>query len=392
MTTSINNLPNSLEIKDDDYILIEQTSSNKISVSDFKSNISRLSGTESAKKEADSFLEKEELFKSKIQKATNHILEVKQTIANMVNQLLDSDDVQPNDESIISGINRIESNSSLKRYYEDNATDLSFLFKNASMEVAPMFNTENATSMTEMFSNCSNLISVPLYNTINVKNVHLMFYNCVKLNTIPLFNTSNVTNMYGMFSGCKELNSVPMLDSSNVTDVQEMFKNCTNLISIPRLNLKKVTNMCDMFYNCQSLESVSLDTANVVNMRDMFYNCQSLKSVSLDTSNVVNMRDMFYNCQSLESVYLDTKNVTVMSDLFKGCVNLTKLRFNPDAGYIKDFSISDCTKMTSEDLVAMFESLPTPKASRTITLGSVLLGKLSEEQKQIAINKGYVLS
>ena len=369
MTTSINNLPNSLEIKDDDYLLIEQTSSNKISVSDFKSNISRLSGTESAKKEADSFLEKEELFKSKIQKATNHILEVKQTIANMVNQLLDSDDVQPNDESIISGINRIESNSSLKRYYEDNATDLSFLFKNASMEVAPMFNTENVTSMIEMFSNCSNLISVPLYNTINVENVHLMFYNCVKLNTIPLFNTSNVTSMYGMFSGCKELNSVPMLDSSNVTTVQEMFKNCTNLISIPSLNVKKVTNMCDMFYNCKSLKSVSLDTSNVVNMRDMFYNCQSLKSVSLDT-----------------------KNVTVMSDLFKGCVNLTKLRFNPDAGYIKDFSISDCIKMTSEDLVAMFESLPTPKASRTITLGSVLLGKLSEEQKQIAINKGYVLS
>lgn len=391
MTTSINNLPNSLEIKDDDYLLIEQTSSNKISVSDFKSNISRLSGTESAKKEADNFLEKEELFKAKIQKATNHILEVKQTIANMVNQLLDSDDVQPNDESIINGINRIENNSSLKRYYEDNVTDLAYLFKNANMEVAPMFNTENATTMNEMLSNCSNLISVPLYNTINVESMHLMFCDCVKLNTIPLFNTSNVTSMYGMFSGCKELNNIPMLDASNVTDMQGMFKNCTKLISIPRLNVKKVKSMCDMFYNCQSLESVSLDSTNVTDMNGMFYNCKLLESVSLDTTNVTNMRDMFYKCQSLKSVYLDTTNVTNMNYIFDDCANLVSIRFNPDAGNIADFSISSCTKMTSEDLVAMFESLPRI-IRKTITLGSVLLGKLSEEQKQIAINKGYVLA
>ena len=104
------------------------------------------------------------------------------------------------------------------------------------------------------------------------------------------------------------------------------------------------------------------------------------------------MMYMFSSCKLIQEVYLDTTSVQNMKYIFNYCYNLTKIRFNPDAGNITDFSISDCTKMTSKDLVAMFESLPTPKASRTITLGSVLLNRLTEEQKQIAINKNYVLA
>ena len=104
------------------------------------------------------------------------------------------------------------------------------------------------------------------------------------------------------------------------------------------------------------------------------------------------MQYMFYNCKLIQEVYLDTTSVQNMEYIFNYCNNLIKIRFNPDAGNIADFNISNCTKMTSEDLVAMFESLPTPKTSRTITLGSILLGRLSEEQKQIAINKGYILA
>ena len=299
MPITISELPKALQVKDEDTILVEQNYSKKISISDFKDNISRLSGLDDVKNQTNEISNKRELLKSKLEEASNHILNIKQTMAEMLNQILDSDDVEANDESIINGINRIESNKCLKEYYEKYVTSMAKLFiNNTIMEVAPDVNTENVTDMKYMFSGCTNLTTVPEYNT------------------------------------------------GNVTDMQYMFYNCTNLTTVPEF----------------------------------------------DTRNVNNMQYMFYRCKLIQEVYLDTTSVKNMEYIFLFCYNLTKIRFNPDAGNIADFSISDCTKMTSEDLVAMFESLPTVQYTRTITLGSTLLNRLTKEQKQIAIDKNYKLS
>ena len=59
--------------------------------------------------------------------------------------------------------------------------------------------------MSEIFSNCSSLISLNLFNfnTNKVINMSYMFRNCSSLNYLNLsnFNTNKVTNMDSMFDG-----------------------------------------------------------------------------------------------------------------------------------------------------------------------------------------------
>lgn len=159
-----------------------------------------------------------------------------------------------------------------------------------------------------------------------------------------------------------------MLDTSNITDMSSMFSNCTKLTTIPPLDTSNVTNMGYMFNLCTSLTTIPL----------------------LDTSNVTNMKSMFYNCANLMTIpLLDTSNVTNMSYIFDLCRNLTTIRFNPNANNIVNFAIDSCTKMTTEDLTGMIESLPTITKSIKITMGSTLISRVSEEAMEMLLTKGY---
>ena len=183
-----------------------------------------------------------------------------------------------------------------------------------------------------------------------------------------------------------------MFDTSNITDMGSMFSNCANLKTIPLLDTSNVTNMGYMFNLCTSLTTIPLlDTSNVTNMKSMFYNCANLTTIPLlDTSNVTNMDRMFYNCANLTTIpLLDTSNVTNMSYIFDLCKNLTTIRFNPNANNIVNFAIDSCTKMTTEDLTGMIESLPTIRKSIKITMGSTLISRVSEEAMEMLLTKGY---
>ena len=166
-------------------------------------------------------------------------------------------------------------------------------------------------------------------------------YNLIQYN-----DTSNVTNMGDMFYGCSNLTTVPSLNTSNVTDMSYMFRNCTNLTSIPLLNTSNVTDMSFMFDYCTNLTTVPS---------------------------------------------LNTSNVTDMSYMFRNCTNLTKISMlNIGA----DLDISSCTKMEKEAIVEVLNNLKdlSGQTSKTLTLGSTLLVKLTTTDKLIATNKNWVLS
>ena len=86
-------------------------------------------------------------------------------------------------------------------------------------------NTEKATDMRFMFSNCSSLTSLDVskFNTANVTNMSYMFYNCEALTSLDVthFNTANVTNMSYMFYNCKALTSLDVthFNTANVTNM-----------------------------------------------------------------------------------------------------------------------------------------------------------------------------
>ena len=165
-------------------------------------------------------------------------------------------------------------------------------------------------------------------DTENVTSISNMFVGCSKLTTVPLLNTSNVTNMTYTFENCKALTTIPLLDASKVTNMSYMFNNCQVLTSIPQLNTSNVTNMDSMFYNCTSLTAVpALDASKVTNMSGMFYNCTNLKSI-LMTNIGVNLNisaSTQFERSDLLVILNNLKTVTSTQKLTMGVTNLAKL-------------------------------------------------------------------
>ena len=232
-------------------------------------------------------------------------------------------------------------------------------------------------------------------------------------------DTSNVTNTSSMFKNCSSLQSLDVSNwnTSNVTNMNSMFKNCSSLQSVGDLSnwdTSKVTNMYGVFSGCSSLQTLDVsnwDTSNVTSMSDMFSNCSSLQSLDLsdwDTSNVTNMGLMFYNCDLLQSLDLsnwDTSKVTAMSSMLNYCIKLTTLIGGRTIDEVLSNNIStfnglkinislDSTILDRASLRAIINGLAdlTGSSAQTITLGSTLITKLTEEDIAVATAKNWTIA
>ena len=160
-------------------------------------------------------------------------------------------------------------------------------------------------------------------------------------------NTKSGTNFYGMFENCTSLTTIPQLNTSNGTNFYGMFKNCTSLTTIPQLNTSNGTSFYGMFSNCKSLTTVEL-------------------------TSFISSNGMFYYCLALENLTV-TGTITVNNN---------------------DLSLSDSPKLTVDSLMSVINALSdnTGGTTYTVTLGATNLAKLTDEQKQIAIDKNYTLA
>ena len=220
--------------------------------------------------------------------------------------------------------------------------------------VPDVFDFTNVVDMRNMFESCSYLNAIPQIDTSNVTDMSYMFPRCHGLRSIPLLNTSNVTNMRNMFDDCTQLTTVPQMDTSNVTNMERMFQSCSELITIPQLDMSKVTNLVCLFYGCSKLESVPL----------------------LECGNVTNAGSMF------NPSYLgDQVNLTYMG----GFKNLKA-----------DLNIQKAPNLTVQSLMNVINNLYDfvgngSTTTKTLTLGTTNLNKLTDEQKAVATNKGWSL-
>ena len=166
------------------------------------------------------------------------------------------------------------------------------------------------------------------------------------------------------FEGCWQPS-----DSANVTNMSYMFSYCSELTAIPQLDTSKVTDMYYMFYYCSELTTIpQLDTSKVTNMNGTFYYCSKLTTIpQLDTSKVTNMNSMFYKCYGLEAIHMTNINANL--------------------------SISASTLFTREALVEIIGNLKAQTSgSKTLTMGSTNLAKLTDEDKAVATGKGWTLA
>ena len=258
-------------------------------------------------------------------------------------------------------------------------TDLSNMFYNCSSLLSlsnlSKINTSNIKAMDNMFNGCTSLNSLPdisEWNTSNVLKMENIFSHCSKLSYLPdisKWNTDSVEDMSFLFFKCSSLSSLPDISNWNVSKVKfmtDIFSECSSLKSLPDISKWKINNlqnMADMFNGCSSLLSLpdisKWNTSNVSNMSHLFTRCSSIKALpdisSWNTSNVNTMNSMFGNCSSLE--YLPdlsnwkTSNVEDMNDMFNSCSSIVSIPDikNWDTSKVKDmsFMFGGCNLLTS---------------------------------------------
>ena len=126
--------------------------------------------------------------------------------------------------------------------------------------------------------------------------------------------------------------------------------------------------MNQMIRNCGELKTVPLfDTSKVINMYGMFDTCTMLISIpAFDVSKLESAQNMCYACSKLEEIHM--RNIGT------------------------DLDIHWSTKFTREALLEIIGNLKTVTSTKTLTMGSTNLAKLTEEDKAIATNKGWTLA
>ena len=263
--------------------------------------------------------------------------------------------------------------------------------------------TMKPTGMEFRFLDWKKLQVVPSLDFTGRTDTQRLFSGCSSLKYIEnITGTENVTSMGYMFSGCSSLTSIPQMVTSNVTSMNYMFNDCTSLTSIPQMVTSNVTSMNSMFSGCSSLTSIpQMVTSKVTDMYFMFSSCRSLTSIpQMNTSKVYNMGYMLSNCDSLTSIpLLDCSSVTYTVSPF-GFSNMNKLT---DLGGFKDLKISwdygfldRVPNATVESLMNVINNLYDLTANglsgKTINFGTTNLNKLTDEQKAVAINKGWTLT
>ena len=210
-----------------------------------------------------------------------------------------------------------------------------------------------------MFTDCQSLTSVPHFDTSNVKNMSYMFSGCNNLTSVPLFDTSKVISMSSMFRYCYALTTIPELDFSNITSLGYMFNACSSLKELPNLNIKKVKSF-DSAWMATKVEKIGI-----------------------------------MDCDSVENAQyiLTYSELTTLTD-FGGFRNLGKKSnlTNTNSSYF----ISNIPNLSYDSLLnilnLLYDRASAGYSILTIKLHPNHMALLSDDDKAIAINKGWSLT
>ena len=257
-------------------------------------------------------------------------------------------------------------------------------------------NTENVTSMAQMFLGCRNLaeLDVTHFNTANVTSMISMFNGCMGLTSLDVtnFNTVNVTDMSYMFSYCNKLKEIYVSDKFVTDDVRfssGMFSGASSLSGDIDWKSVKVNDKTyaktdggyfrdkaydnrpwvkyadgTLTFRCgykKTLGKNEYELNSGENLPAWNTHCDDINLVVFEAS-FANARPTscyawfknFKNLTQIEGIEnLNTENVTSMAKMFSFCQELSELdvtHFN--TANVKNMShmFSDCSGLTSLDV------------------------------------------
>lgn len=249
------------------------------------------------------------------------------------------------------------------------------------------------------FSSCESLETIEIPSTVTEIGSSA-FSNCTSLSNITVHDDNQLTLGEYSFRQCANLTNTDVENLLNHTQslYLHVFEYCTNLTE---LNIPFCWSY--MFNGCTNLKNVTVDsTLTSGNLGTYTFNkCTNLEYVELK-GNVVTLGSSFLAyCSALKTLKLPstitdqtslTYSVKSYYYFLMGCTALENIELGDDWNASIRFDVSE--NITVNSMVSMFNALKdlTDSTTKTLTLGSVNLAKLTDEQKSIATNKNWTLA
>lgn len=188
------------------------------------------------------------------------------------------------------------------------------------------------------------------------------------------------------------------------TDYQEAFAYAywNNNIFKPKYDLV-LTNGTSMFYYNKEITNIKaslencgvvLDTSGATTLANMFYRAKSEEIPTIDVSSATDTSRMFYSEDiiTIEKVIF-SENTVIASNIFNSAKGLKNIVIGGEI--CSDISFSACTKLTHDSLMSIINHLKDfsgTTTTKTCTLGTTNLAKLTNAEKKIATDKGWSLA
>lgn len=277
-----------------------------------------------------------------------------------------------------------------------NLYDLYQMFRGATM----MFNdpvvfnvdTKNILRCSSMFRYLSSYTSLDLTN-FDVSNIWEMDYMFASSNVPGLitgvWNSKNVKKMNYIFSSSsfQELDLSSWVVSSACTDLSYAFSNASVLssLNVSGWDTSNVTTLKNFCYLCSNLGQLDLSswTIKATNVDSAFYGCSSLQTLKLGENFNPKVSSIgFFNTSTYQDIELTMgNNSDFSSNTGASTFILTKIWRGTDA-----------TKIARFETFANSLGTCTSAYTRTIQIYKNLYDVLTDEQKALITDKGYVLS
>lgn len=276
----------------------------------------------------------------------------------------------------------------------------------------------------EVFYNCTNLESISYgdkaMNNMTAIDIYYCKY-CSSLKTIVI--PPNVTTIgQEAFSRCTSLSNILISDNAKFSISTGCFEYCHSLTDADVMNLISHSSSIggNTFRYCEGLNNVEI----TLNSSTMFGYCPNLQSIKIHSCTEI-VGSAFAYCPALVEVEIGEGITTIGTGILRDCTALKKITLPSTITTAKNscltststsyYFLNGCTaleevvlgqdwnmalrlnvsgNLTVDSMVAMFNSLKdlTGETAKTLTLGSVNLAKLTDEQKAIATNKNWTLA
>lgn len=287
----------------------------------------------------------------------------------------------------------IEYAKQIKDTWDSSITNCKSKYDNdLNLYFFPIVNVDNVTNMSYMFSN-SNILVAPTLHTPKCNNLMGIFKGCGSLLYADLSNwtLSKVTDVSSMFIGCRRVSTIILPKGLRPKWAQDMFSNCIALtqVNIKDIDFSQCIDMSDAFAYCWGLTVIPrLDTRNCNNLQGIFYDCNNLVRVEgIDMKSVTGNQSLF------GMVFSDNKKLRYL--LIKNFGNSDMSNSYKDFAKLSQWGSNDATNTDAkQSVIDTFITYSINRSSKpmTVTLHSNTYSKLTADEIQQAANKGYNLT